>query len=278
MQSIEGGDKMPQLDIYFFGLICHIGQTSDRAVKSFAAVLRDGQHDPFITNGTNRFAITSNVTFSGKADATAQSDFLDLVPSLKTVFDHDLDPAASATETFTVDYPGGDLTVASIYPCQVSHIEDVSGGTAKRVDKCVARLVKVSAQVAANAVFTFAGGSFPPITGATEILVANVARMPGSPKPCKKGQLGHGHINAFHRILKNETGKTKKKVRVEQNGQSCTPINGVPPWIEDEIRRVRVDTNDAHDHAHKGDAKGLDTMDFVTLTSVHEECGNTDLP
>lgn len=123
---------MTAFEIYYFGLICHVGRKPNRPLKRFAVAPRDTSHphDFVLFHQSDRrpvrVPLTGNVTFSlPVGNATADLMFMQSVPSLAAILRGTLrtDVAMrSATDVFCIDYPaGGALGLADLYECEAIH-------------------------------------------------------------------------------------------------------------------------------------------------------------
>lgn len=274
---------MPKLTVYFFGLICHVGEDKGNPkIKKFASLVRDNAHHPFIMEkGQVPIALTTHVTLSSNAaPATADNDFRKHVPSLFELFDVYHDPALIASKSFLFPYPGGDLWVASLYRCKADHV--VKGnGVEKRKDKCVARITKlVATNVPVNMELRFNNTAIT-VVADTEILVSNAAIATATLPPPTCGH-GHamGHINAFQEIL----DKPLHEIDVVETAAACEEhLEPVPEWVETAIASRPITLADAGgNEGHDGDGGPIMSTgnegQVVTMTSIHVECGNSDLP
>lgn len=293
------------LTIYYCGLITHLGDdTNDRAAKDIAAVIKDRDHEPIVVVNGLIYMLMSSIEFPEMSEgrAIAQPDFLASVPSLLTVFGEDVSAVNLARNAFFVPYPAGStLHVQENYRCEAVHRRD----TEERRTGCVARITRLVANNiddAARIRFTSDQGVKDlELPDQSEVLVTNWSRMRSAVRDCGLGN-PHGHVQKFGKILKRT-----RTVTVQETGNECNveERNRVA-WIEDLLDRAPLvlgtlsshDTDDGdagHDHTTKrsgvqisehettfsetsDNRRAAAELKFVTLTSSHVECGNTDWP
>lgn len=142
---------MPELNIYFFGLICHVDQNNNDGNKTadFAAVVRAGSHRPLILFGPTAadiYELESNVTFSAVEPAAINRSHFDrAVPKLRSILGGVL--AIDPGDVWRVDYPRGDrsraeLSVADTYAYLGIHRSKATRHT-RRLEGPVARIVRL---------------------------------------------------------------------------------------------------------------------------------------
>ncbi|HEY0155835.1 MAG TPA: hypothetical protein VGF28_00935 [Thermoanaerobaculia bacterium] len=169
---------MPELNIYFFGLICHVDENSS-GTADFAALVRAPNHEPRILLGpkeSESFELQSDVTFADTASAAIDKpDFDKHVPKLKSILGGTLE--ISRNDAWRVYYPQGDgagakLTVADTYPCTARHRSKVSKQTKRQ--GAVARLVRLRVPLNAAKITVEFNGKAREIDSDSCILIANV--------------------------------------------------------------------------------------------------------
>lgn len=152
---------MTELNVYFWGLICHMDtKGGDGAFDAAAMVDVDG-HQPriiFDFNDANNFALESSVVFDhGTRPAEselANTSFADFVPNLKAIVGGE--PFLDSNTPYLFHYPQaqgptgrGKLSVIDIYDSTARHRSKISGKV-KRPESRIGKVIRLRVPLADN--------------------------------------------------------------------------------------------------------------------------------
>ncbi|HEY0155836.1 MAG TPA: hypothetical protein VGF28_00940 [Thermoanaerobaculia bacterium] len=176
---------MPELNIYFFGLICHV-DINDSGRPDYAAIVRAGTHQsPVIRfdGGKDYRLIEHDISFKhGFAPPDTASDYDQYVPKLRSIVGGTL--AIDEDEVWRFQYPraqGGraELSVADFYANNGIH-RSKGSNRVKRAEAPVARIVRLRVPLqdrGVTVVFTDEDGVIrdeKPISSNSCILISNL--------------------------------------------------------------------------------------------------------
>jgi hypothetical protein len=248
---------MSEFKIFFFGLICHVGQKPDRKKKRFAVLPKRPSHPhrfQLFLRDTGPVSLSANVTFSLPAGtARAERQFTDYVPSLDQILKGELKPEVAdgtSPNCYYIAYPaGGRLDVADLYPCVARHF---GNGQERRHDS-VARLTYLSVDTTGVTQVVIRSGDVQRIVGPNDcILLAHSCISHGRRLPCGENP-SHGDFREFEQLLTgNDAGEA---LETSGDGQDVPFPHGECTWVQDVMRG----------------------KEFIDV-STHIECGNTDYP
>lgn len=172
---------MAIFEVYFFGLICHVGDKPDTKSRAVIIDAISTQHVPLIViNGVpHRLRKGDNISFGlPSGDVDTHADFNKYLPSLRDLILGEDDireeiksGTGDADVISYVHYPRGELAVADLFP--ESAYYDFSGGASGRDDECVARLTYVQASTAETQLDVRYGNSVETVTANSWVLISN---------------------------------------------------------------------------------------------------------
>lgn len=278
---------MATFEIYFFGLICHLGDVPTE--KYAAAVVRADGHRRYVTISGVPTDLSEDVVriqfgFGGRIStgrAATDRHFAEYVPSLKSLMGGTLvRDSVMPQRAVLVDYPQsqdergeerrGELSVADLYDHQATYF---GGGRILRPRGCVARLTKLTVTRPSDATMTIytVTAAGPQEIGSVQdggcVLIANESRTQLT-RPKRKSRRDHARDPKRETAAEHEHDEPGTHARHYAN-----IVDESNPIVDVEEKEKRCDWEDAP----RGWLNAV-SRSYATPTSTYAECGNTSWP
>lgn len=251
---------MPELNVFFFGLICHIDSNEDGR-PDFAAVLRNAdEHEPYLIVNEQRRELASHISFSQVQHPQTDHSYKAWVPKLRQIVGGTL--TLDRGKVWRFEYPKSDhrraeLSVVDTYDHDGVHKSKGSGKT-KRSEQPVARIVRLRVPLDSREItmhYLDEDGNIvgaEPIHGDSCILLANAEARPDK---------GPNHFEHYSDIVAGDDTAVALKGKERED----KPPHSVPEhcsWVINHINSLGI----------------LAAGGIGPRASTRPECGNTNWP